>query len=255
MKYYKELAKFYTFTLNDAMSIIGSVVASKKYLENMIKEGAVHRIKKNLYTCYNFAEYSDCANRFQIASSLNENSFVSYHSAFEFYGFYNQMYFEMQVSSTKKIQSFEYKDYRYVNYLTKTTAQVDIVKGARVSSIERTIVDSIDMLGKVMDIEELTECLNRIHIVDEKKIIEMLKIYDKPLLYKKVGYILSYYKDDYKLSDEFFLLCKEKCKLSNINYLVSSDKKNTTFNSEWRMYVYSDIRNIGYEGGKLNVYV
>ena len=33
---------------------------------------------KNLYTCYDFSLKEDCANRFQIASSINENSYVSF---------------------------------------------------------------------------------------------------------------------------------------------------------------------------------
>ena len=253
MKYYKELSEKAIFTLTDAIKIIGNESAAKKYLENMIKEGAVHRIKKNLYTCFAFSNFSDCANRFQIASNINEDSFVSYHSAFEFYGFYNQNYFEVQVSSTKRIKTFEYDDYRYVNYLTKNIDQVEIVQGVRVSTIERTIVDSINMLGKVMDIEELIKCLNLIHNVSEKKIIEMLNKYDKSVLFKKTGYILSFYKETFNLSDSFFNLCKEKGIVSNIGYLVNADKSNLSFDAEWGLYTYPNILNIGKKGEELDV--
>lgn len=253
MKYYKDLATFNTFTLEDAEKIIGNNFTTKKYLENMIKNGSIHRIKKNLYTCYDFSTYSDCCNRFQIASNLNSDSFVSYHSAFEFYGFYNQVYFDVQVSSTKKIKYFEYDDYRYVNYLTNSLAQIDFIQGVRVSSIERTIVDSINMLGKVMDTEELIKCLDLISNVNESKLIEMLSIYNKPILYKKVGLVLSYYKNVYNISDTFFTLCKEKGNVSNIGYLINGNKLDMVFNSEWGLYSYPDLKKLVYKGGGIDV--
>ncbi len=248
MRYYKDLAVFNTFTLEDAEKIIGNSFTTKKYLESMVNNGYIRRIKKNLYTCYDFSKYSDCCNRFQIASNLNSDSFVSYHSAFEFYGFYNQVYFVVQVSSNKKIKSFEYDDYRYVSYLTNSMAQIDYIQGVRVSSIERTIVDSINMLGKVMDVEELIKCLDLISNVNESKLLEMLNIYNKPILYKKVGLILSYYKKEFILSDDFFNICKEKGKVSNTGYLINSNKNDLVFNSEWGIYSFPDLKKLVYKG-------
>ncbi len=85
MKHFKELSGFNTFSLNDARKIVGNLPATKKYLSEMVKLGYVNKIRKNLYTCCDVALNQDCANRFQIASSLNRNSYISYHSAFEFY--------------------------------------------------------------------------------------------------------------------------------------------------------------------------
>ena len=253
MKYYKELAKFETFTLSDAMNIIGNITATKKYLTNMVKAGAVHRIKKNLYTCYNFAEYSDCANHLQIASHINENSFVGLHTAFEFYAFYNQVYCEVQVFSTKRFREFEYAYYYYKCYLTNSTSQVDLIKGIRVTSIERTIVDSINMLGKAMDTEELLKCLDLVHIIDINKIKEMLLEYDIDLLYRKVGYILSYYKDGLRIDDSFFEFCKAKSNRLNCGYLSNYEINGLEYISEWGIYAYKDLKKLVYKGGGIDV--
>ena len=51
----------------------------------MIDAGYVKRIRKNLYTCYDVILNEDSANRFQIGSNINSNSYISYHSAFKFY--------------------------------------------------------------------------------------------------------------------------------------------------------------------------
>ena len=95
--------------------------------------------------------------------------------------------------SHKRFTEFNYGDYRYRCFLSNNSIQVDSIQGVKVTSIERTIVDSINLLGKSMDIEELVKCIELIHHVNEKKIEEMLEYYDKDLLYRKVGYVLSYF--------------------------------------------------------------
>ncbi len=244
MKYYKELPNYNTFSLNNARDIIGNLPATKKYLSKMVKSGYVNKIRKNLYTCYDFALNQDCANKFQIASNINQNSYISYHSAFEFYGFYNQMFYEIQVSSDKRFSPFEYDGYSYKCHLNDINVQIETIQGVRVTTIERTIVDSINMLGKVMDIEELIKCLDLVHLVDEKKILEVLDSYGKEVLYRKVGYILSFYKEDFKLSESFFDVCLLKGDISNRGFIVNSERDNLVFDSKWGLYVYPNLKNI-----------
>lgn len=253
MKYLKALSQLSVFTLADATRIIGNLPATKKYVKSMVGLGYVRKIRRNLYTCLNFSDGSDVANRFQIASNINENSYVSYHSAFEFYGFYDQVYFQMQVSSPKRFSSFDYDGYSYVGYMNGMDKQIEIVQGIKVTSLERTIVDSVDMLGKVMDAEELVKCIDLIGLVDESKIIEILEAYDKEVLYRKVGYVLSLYKDDLRLSEGLFELCKNKGVVANHGNLVGGDKTNLLYNSEWGLNVYPNMRQTPYKGGNVDV--
>lgn len=253
MKYYQKLSMIPAFTFKDASQIIGNTVLVSKNLNAMIKEGSVHRIKRNLYTCINFSTGDDYASRYDIASKITDDSFLSFHSAFEFYGFYNQSYFEVQVCSTKRFTEFSYNEYNYKNFLTNSLVQVDVIHGVRVATIERTIIDSINMLGKVMDAEELVKCLELIHRVKEKKLFEMLEVYDKEVLYRKVGYVLSYFKEDLRLSDNFFDKCKAKGVLSNKGYLVPNDKAFLVFNSEWGIYAYGNLRKLTFKGGEVDV--
>ncbi len=253
MKYLKELSSYNTFSLKDASKIIGNLPATKKYLSEMVKSGYINKIRKDLYTCYDFALNEDCANKYQIASSINQNSYISYHSAFEFYGFYNQLFNQIQVSTNKRFSPFEYGDYFYECYLNNINIQIDIIQETRVTSIERTIVDSINMLGKVMDIEELIKCLDLIHLVKENKLLEVLNAYRKEVLYRKVGYILSFYKDEFKLSDSFFNICLSRGVISNRGSLINKDKESLIFDSKWGLYVYPNLKNINNKGGDLDV--
>lgn len=253
MKFYQDLATIPAFTLLEASEIIGNKTLAPKNLNAMVKEGSVHRIKRNLYTCVDFSTGDDYANRFEIASKIVEDSFISFHSAFEFYGFYNQSYFDVQVCATKRFMEFEYGGYDYKSYQTNSLEQVDVVQGVRVASIERTIVDSINMLGKVMDAEELVKCLDLVHRVKEEKILRMLSIYNKEILYRKVGYILSLYKEELSLSDGFFEECKKKGVLSNKGYLVLKERNYLIFNTEWGLYTYKNLRKLTSKGGEEDV--
>ena len=253
MKYLKELSRFSTFTIADATKIIGKAPAAKKYIKSLVNSGYARRIKKDLYTCRDVALNEDCANRFQIASGINEDSYVSYHSAFEFYGFYNQEFSDVQVSSSKKFASFDYDGYTYACYPSHSDIQVDAMQGAKVTSIERTIVDSINMLGKVMDAEELVKCLDLVVLVDQAKLIEVLEIYDKEVLYRKVGYILSFYKDDLRLTDAFFELCLSKGVVANHGCLVRNSKNDLSYNAKWGLEAYPDLRKLASKGGDIDV--
>lgn len=253
MKYYKDLAKLTVFTLEEAAKIMGSKELASKNLSLMVKEKSIHRIRNNLYTCVNYATGGDYANRFHIASKITDDSFINYHSSFEFYASYNQVYFINQVCSTKRFKQFDYDGYSYECYLSDTLEQVETIQGSRVATIERTIIDSINMLGKVMDTEELVKCLDIIPMLDEKRLVDMLLIYDKEILYRKVGYVLSFYKDDFKLSEDFFAKCKNNGKLSNKGYLLKSEEGFLSFIPEWGIYGYKDLKSLAYKGGKIDV--
>ena len=128
MKYYSALASKFIFSFDDALKFLKTESNTKRYLYRMIQSGQINRIKKNLYSLIDPATQTDMANHFLIATHINKDSFVSYHSAFEFYGFYNQTYTTVQVSSLNKFIYFEYNDYLYHCILTKTNKQIDVIQ-------------------------------------------------------------------------------------------------------------------------------
>ena len=253
MKYYIELAPLGVFSLKEAIAIIGSEPNAKSVLSRMIRGNMIRRVKKNLYSVVDPVNQDDAVSRFVIASHITEHSFIGLHSAFEFYGFYNQTYSEIQVLSEKRFLDFEYGDYRYRYFSTKTLTQVETIQGTKVTSLERTIVDSINSLGKSMDAEELVKCLSLVHCVDEEKIKAMLSEYGKDSLYRKVGYVLSYFQKDLRLSEDFFLFCKTNSNVLNYAYLYNGDTQGLAFIKEWGLYAYKDLRQLSYKGGEIDV--
>lgn len=253
MKYYQALAPLGVFSLKQAIEVIGNEYNAKKALTGMIQSKQINRVKKNLYSVIDPVIQYDSMSHFVIASHITEDSFIGLHSAFEFYGFYNQVYNEIQVLSSKRFLDFIYGDYRYRYINSKNFSQIEYIQGVRVSSIERTIVDSINLLGKSMEEEELVKCLSLIHLVSEEKIKKMLLEYDKDLLYRKVGYVLSFFKEDLNLSDELFDFCKRKSNVLNYGYLSYWNTKRFEFIKEWGLYAYKDLKKLVGKGGDVDV--
>lgn len=244
MKYYPQLAQFPVFTLNDARKVMGSAINAPKMLNLMIKEGSVRRIRQNLYTCFDYVGFSDTASRFDIASKITDSSFVAFHSAFEFYGCYNQVYYEVQVASQSRFTNFDDAGYSYRFLPTKSQCQVETIRGIKVSSMERTIVDSINMVSQVIGTEELVKCIETVNFIKEEKLTEVLLDYNKDILYRKVGYVLSFFKDEFRLSESFFEFCKEHSNVKNIGMFNSQESHETKFIREWGLYAFRNLRAI-----------
>lgn len=253
ISYYQKLAQLGAFSLEDASKIMLSSANASKQLNAMIKAGTVNRIKQNLYTCVDLVAGGNVADKYVIATHINDSSFVSYHSAFEFYGFYNQVFYDVQVSSKKRFANFETDENNYRCFLTEYDEQVDTIRGVRVTSIERTIIDAINMLGKVMDVEELVKCLQLIHVVNEGKLIDILKIYNKEILYRKAGYILSFFSEQFGLRESFFEFCREHADFTYRGRISSNELNKLTYIKEWALYAYPNIFEIVEKGGMENV--
>ena len=253
MKYYYDLAMLGVFTLKEAISIIGKENNAKQYLSRAVKQKYIRRIKQDLYVAIDLSNGSDLVNRYQIACKINDGCFIAYHSAFEFYACYNQVFNEVQVASNKRFMEFDDKYLTYKFFLSNINTQVETINGVKVTSIERTIVDSINMLGKVMDFEELIKCIGMVNSIDENKILELLRVYNKQILYRKVGYILSIFQELFNLSDDFINHCLDYVTKNTYGYISKNELGDLQYISKWKLYGYEDTKKIVNKGGDYDV--
>ena len=240
MKYYKELFKLGVFNLEQAAAIIKNDNPFQT-LSSYIKSGLIRKVKHNLYICIDLASEDDIVDKHFIASSINTDSFIICHSAFQFYGFYNQVYNNCQIGTLKKFKNFEYNGINYECFLSNTLKQVETVRGIKVTSIERTIIDSVNLIGKVMDLEELLKCLSIIPLLNENKLKDMLLEYHKDILYRKVGYILSYFEQEMNLSSSFFDFCLEHSSQNNRGKISNYEVNKLDYIPKWHLYAYKNL--------------
>lgn len=71
------------------------------------------KIRNNMYTCIGGETGAPVANRFQIASKITPTSYVSHHTAMEYYGITDQVYYDVYVASETSFREFEFDGYTY----------------------------------------------------------------------------------------------------------------------------------------------
>jgi predicted transcriptional regulator of viral defense system len=99
---------------------------------------------------------SDTPLQYAIASRAAPDAYVAYHSAFEYHGLANQVYYDVFVATQSRFREFEHDGitYRRVQspYEDGIEAKAD---GVRVTDLERTVVDGIGNFEKSGGLEEL----------------------------------------------------------------------------------------------------
>ena len=236
------------------MSLIGDDSAVKELLRRYKKLGLISQIRRDLYSANDLANKTTLATKFEIASQITPSAYLSYHAALEYHGLANQVFYELYISSEERFNSFEYEG---VNY---TYCKSGILNGivnppmdsmVKVTDLERTIVDCIDSINRSGGVEELIMSFSLITYLKEERLLTYLEAYQKQFLFQKAGFILSYFRKEMKLSDDFFIECRKKIGKS-IRYLTEANDSKI-FYKEWKLYAPENILSYLEQGG--NEYV
>ncbi|MCQ2053097.1 MAG: transcriptional regulator [archaeon] len=223
------------FTKEDFVQFTGNSASAGVTLRNYVKRGLIANIRRNLYCACNLATKLPEAGKMQIASALSGTACVSYHSALEYHGLGHQVFYCVYVQSETRFNTFNFDgiEYKYYKQVQKCGIQnMSYDKMVRVTDLERTIIDCCDRIDLAGGIEELLHCLENTPMVNEKKMLDYLKVFDKAVLFKKVGYVMEV--AGIKLSQEFFDTCMMQSRKS-VSYLESNTDK--VFVAKWRLYV------------------
>ena len=245
MKFYLEMMKNPVFTSKDIAAVYDNDKSGNNHVLKLVSEGYVERIRKNMYTCVSPETGLSIANKYQIASAITDTSFVSHHTALEYYGVTNQVYYDVYVSSETRFKEFEYDGYTYKCVVTKYLEGVinpPMTNGIKISEIEKTVIDSVKDMDKIAGIEEVLTAIELLPALKEQNLLVHLEKYENQFLYQKVGFILFQYKKQFNLSKKFFTECQRKAGKSK-RYLTK-DAKCTTWNKEWKLMIPDNIFNL-----------
>lgn len=249
MKHYEELLNKGCFTWEDVCNMVGNPNTASNLIQNYLKKGYIKSVKRNLYVAINIADDMPVSNRFVIASHITSSAYVSHHSAYSYYGYTNQVFYDVYVSSASRFNPFEFDGFTYRYVLSRIDEGVDKkADGVTVTDLERTIIDSINDFEKIGGLEELLRCLFMIPYTDETKLLRYLKCYGKQFLYQKTGFLLEHFKDSMKISDGFFEQCASHLTKS-VRYLYRGLNDYAQYDKRWQLYVPRNLLSIVSEGG------
>ncbi|SEA14621.1 Transcriptional regulator, predicted component of viral defense system [Lachnospiraceae bacterium NK3A20] len=243
MDLYKELVGLRCFARADMVRIVGSDSAAQWQIKNYLDKGYIERVRRDLYAVISMETEQPIPSRFQIASRIADNACVSHHSAFEYYGYANQVYYDVYFSTEKKVRPFDYDGLHYQPVIWRGSSGIACMNnGVRVTSLERTVIDSIADFTRIGGLEELLRCMALIPSLNENGLREALEMYNRGQLYQKAGYILEAYKDDLSLSDQFFDDCARKISASK-TYLFPKEE-DFAFHKKWLLYAPKNLKRL-----------
>ncbi|MEA4922533.1 MAG: hypothetical protein VB031_04105 [Eubacteriaceae bacterium] len=251
MDLYFELMQYPVFSIGTLKKYYDNEESARTALKRLIKRKRVQRIRNNMYTCTSGEYASPIADRFQIASVITKTSVVSHHTALEYYGAINQVFYEVYVSSETKFNDFSFDGYTYECVPTKISEGIEKIGlsgGVRITDKERTIVDSIKDMGKISGIEEVDSAIPLMTGIDETKVLKYLKAYKNKSLYQKVGFMLFQYRKILHLSEYFFDECRFN--IGKNKAYLSVDSHENVYSNEWRLMVPKEMFDIK-SGGEI----
>lgn len=241
MELYKALAALRCFRRGELVQITGSENSADWHIRDFLKKGYIERVRRDLYAVISLETGQAIPNRFQIATHCAEDAHIVCHSAFEYYGYANQVFYDVYFSSSGKIRSFEYDGISYHPGLTRNSSvEVNENQGIRATSVEQTVIDSIDDTKKAGGLEELLRCLILIPSLDEDKLLQALEGHGKVKLYQKAGVILEAFRDELHLSDSFFEECEKNISV-NKSYFAER-QQDFVYYKRWGMYAPENLK-------------
>ncbi len=243
MELYKELVALRCFTHKDMVKLAGSESAAVWQIKNSLQKGYIERVRRDLYAVISLETGQAIPNRYQIASRVADDACVSHHSAFEYYGYGNQVFYDVYFTTEKRVRPFSYDGVNYCTMVYRgNTGVIETDTGVRVTSLERTVIDSIADFEKIGGLEEVLRCLLLIPSLDCNQLLDALELYDRGQLYQKTGYILEALKDELSLSEHFFAECEKRSSASK-TYLFEKQSDFVLYN-RWKLFAPQNLKAI-----------
>jgi len=243
MNLYYELLQYPVFSMKEVNALYSSERTARAALGKLLKENMVLKIRNGLYTCVSGENGGPVANRFQVASAITPSSYLSHHTAFEYYGTIDQVFYEVYVGSETRFHDFEFDGYTY-HYVKEQMKQgivsMEFSGGVRVTDKERTIVDSIKDINLIAGLEEVLSCVVSVNSIDEAKMLKYLAGYDSAFLYQKIGFIFSEYQTELGISDDFIKICNERS--GNSKRYLTNGISEPGYSGEWKLVYPKNIK-------------
>lgn len=242
MKYYEKLLELGCFTRDELIELTGSDEAANYTIYQYLKKGYIERVKRDLYVAISLETKQPVLSRYQIGCRLFPDACISHHSAFEVYGYSNQVFYETYVATESQFLNLEYDGITYRRVDKKEHIDIAIIGMVRVTSIEQTVIDSIRDFEKIAGLEEVARCIMLVPSMKEERLLECLERNQNGFLYQKSGYIFEQLQDTLGLSDAFYEECI-KCSSKSKRYLMK-ERDNTVWNERWRLYAPESLQSL-----------
>lgn len=243
MKHYEQIVELGCFSRMQLTTLLGNSATADSMIQEYLRKGYIERVRRDLYAVISLETKQPILSRYGIGNALFPDAVISHHSAFEVYGYANQVYYTLFVATANRFSDFVYNGITYHRIQPKKDMTEAIVENICVTSIEQTVIDSIADFEKIGGLEETLRCIRLIPSLDEAKMVKLLTKRDNGFLWQKCGYVLSHLNAELHLSTVFFDICKNH-KTGSKRPLMQNAPYLPIWDSEWRLYVPAEFREL-----------
>ncbi|MCR5523745.1 MAG: transcriptional regulator, partial [Clostridia bacterium] len=213
-------------------------------------KGYIERVRQDLYAVISLETKQPVLNQYQIGCSIFPDAHLTHHSAFEYYGYANQVYNEIYIATDSRFKDFEYNGFYYHRVAAKQFYETVNQNKIKVTSLEQTVIDSIEDFEKLTGLEEVLRCLEMIPSLNEQSLMKILNSRGNMFLWQKCGYILESMNTELGLSVEFFDECRKH--ISKAKHTLVRNSQNNILNKRWNLYISQPLSEITGKGVDIN---
>jgi len=236
------------FTLDEAEQKLGTTRHNLKVLiHHLSKSGTIGNIRRGLYYVIPIGHNVEFTpNPMVIASKLATPYYLGYHTALELHGAAYSAFHRVYVVTNETFKPFEFKGITYAR-VKPLDNNLEIGVGCRkvegncvfLSDRERTLIDGIDRLLYAGGIEEYLKSVFLFPYVDAERVYKYLLALNRKVLFAKVGWVLSLFRDKWRIDTT--LLRRLKTHLSKRTVYLAGKRKASKFQREWNIMVPANI--------------
>jgi predicted transcriptional regulator of viral defense system len=192
-----------------------SVKTRDSLLAHHLKSGRILRVRRGLYVSVPFGMSPEtfAVDPFLVAGKMADDSVLAYHTALGFQGKTHSEREEFLFLTSKAVRPLEFRGYRFrpvhfpkILVLKKkeffAVNEVDLFGDrARVTSLERTLVDVLDRPSLGGGWEEIWRSLESVEFFDIYKVVDYTLLLGSSAIAAKTGFYLESHKDGLMLED------------------------------------------------------
>ncbi len=258
------LAKNLVFTLEEFKGFLADrgtkgPRAAESLLSYYLKSGRVTRIKRCLYAAV--PRDSDAKtfvpDPFALAAKMSPDAILVYHTALECHGRAYSVFSHFMYQTDKTFHIVSYRGWKFrpikapiaLRHKNRTDFGILTVDrggiDARITSLERTLVDVLDRPVYSGSWEEIWRSLESIEFFDLDRVVEYTKLLDAATTAARVGFFLEQHHDALMVEEKYLKAIEALCPRS-VSYLDPRQKKGKLM-KRWNLVVPEKVLNKSWE--------
>ena len=240
MKYYEDLLLLGCFSRSDVEKLTHNAKTAGSLIGSYLAKGYIERVRQDLYAVISLETMlmygKEASNRKQEIDRQH-------------YTIPNQRPKDKHCADSR-FKDFEYNGFYYHRVAAKQFYETVNQNKIKVTSLEQTVIDSIEDFEKLTGLEEVLRCLEMIPSLNEQSLLKILNSRGNMFLWQKCGYILESMNTELGLSVEFFDECRKH--ISKAKHTLVRNSQNNILNKRWNLYISQPLSEITGKGVDIN---